>query len=110
MTYLIVLAMVAIALALLWAWWAGRIGRDPTGSVDHFHRALAAMQPGEQGSDTETDPGTDPRTDPGTDARGRGSPRADEGEGRSDPGAVDGGPPADGARHVDTRRSHGPEG
>lgn len=101
MTYLIVLAMVAIALALLWAWWAGRIGRDPVGSVDHFHRALAAMQPGEHGSDAEADPGID--------AGGRGGPRTDDGEGRSDPGGVDGGRPADGARHVDTRRSRGPE-
>jgi hypothetical protein len=45
-TYLVVLVMAAIVLGLLWAWWAGRIGRDPAGTVDDFHRALAAMQPG----------------------------------------------------------------
>ncbi len=95
MTYLIVLVMVAIALALLWAWWSGRIGRDPAGSVDHFHRALAAMEPGERGPDA------------GVGADGRPGPDSDEG--RPDGDAVGGGRGADGAKHVDADRSHGRE-
>jgi hypothetical protein len=47
-TFLIVLAMIAIVAALVWSWWSGRIGRDPAATVDHFHRALSAMSPEEQ--------------------------------------------------------------
>lgn len=43
--YLLIPVMLAVAAALAWSWWSGRIGRDPASSVDSFHRALDAMQP-----------------------------------------------------------------
>lgn len=55
MTTLLVLAMVVIVVGLLWSWWSGRIGRDPSATVDHFHRALTAMSPEDRRRDRHGD-------------------------------------------------------
>lgn len=45
MVYLFLPIIVIVAVGLVWTWWEGRVDRDPASSVDHFHRALAAMEP-----------------------------------------------------------------
>lgn len=49
MVYILAATAAIIALALGWAWWAGRIGRDPSSTVDHFNRARQAMERGSGG-------------------------------------------------------------
>lgn len=58
--YLLIPVMLAVAAALAWSWWSGRIGRDPVSSVDSFHRALDAMQPrlNPEGRPVENDDGS----------------------------------------------------
>ncbi len=43
--YLLIPLMLVVAAALAWSWWSGHEVRDPTSSIDSFHRALEAMQP-----------------------------------------------------------------
>lgn len=48
MELLVVLPLVVLAVAVIVrAWWSARSELDPYSSVDSFHRALTAMQPGE---------------------------------------------------------------
>lgn len=47
MELLVVIPLVAVAVAVIgWTWWSARTERDPSSSVDSFHRALSAMEPG----------------------------------------------------------------
>ncbi len=48
MFFVLVPLMLVAAVSLAWLWWNGRAGRDPVASIDSFHRALEAMQPGER--------------------------------------------------------------
>lgn len=45
MVYLLIPLILVVAAALAWSWWSGHEVRDPTSSIDSFHRALEAMQP-----------------------------------------------------------------
>ena len=49
MPYLFVPLILLVVAALAWTWWTARADRDPASSVDHFNRALSAMQPGDRG-------------------------------------------------------------
>ena len=67
-TFIVALLIVAALGLLASSWLTGRRGRDPASSVNHFHRAMDAMQ-----NATPPSPGpssTDPRPDavPATDA------------------------------------------
>ncbi|MBW3576141.1 MAG: hypothetical protein KY462_00065 [Actinobacteria bacterium] len=46
MSFVLIPIMVIVVCVLAWSWWSGRVARNPVTSVDNFHRALAAMQPG----------------------------------------------------------------
>lgn len=43
-TFIMALLIVAAVGLLASSWLTGRRGRDPSSSVDHFHRAMSAMQ------------------------------------------------------------------
>lgn len=43
-TFIMALLIVAALALLATSWWGGRRDRDPSSSVDHFHRAMSAMQ------------------------------------------------------------------
>ncbi|MBW3664673.1 MAG: hypothetical protein KY469_16360 [Actinobacteria bacterium] len=55
MVYLFLPIIVIVAVGLAWTWWEGRVDRDPASSVDHFHRALAAMEPVRASDDADAD-------------------------------------------------------
>lgn len=50
MPYLFVPLILLVVAALVWTWWTARADRDPASSVDHFNRALSAMQPRDRSS------------------------------------------------------------
>ncbi len=43
-TFIMALLIVAALALLASSWWGGRRDRDPSSSVNHFHRAMDAMQ------------------------------------------------------------------
>lgn len=56
-TFIMALLIVAALALLATSWWGGRRDRDPSSSVNHFHRAMSAMQnatpPGAPGPDDD---------------------------------------------------------
>lgn len=68
MLFLITSTMIVLLALLVWTWWAGRTDRDPVGSVDSFHRALAAMRPEHRGAAPPPDRGDQPSQGDPTDA------------------------------------------
>ena len=61
-TFIMALLIVAALALLATSWWGGRRDRDPSSSVNHFHRAMSAMQ-------NATPPGTSgPDDDPSVDS------------------------------------------
>lgn len=71
-TFIMALLIVAALGLLASSWLSGRRDRDPSSSVNHFHRAMAAMQNATPPSPRSVSP--DPEVDaeaaavPGTDA------------------------------------------
>jgi hypothetical protein len=71
--YILLPVIVIVVLTLLWSWWGGRSERDPASSVDHFHRALVAMRPGEEprGAAEQRTPAPEPEAPAADDAAER---------------------------------------
>lgn len=67
MPYVFVPLIVVVIAALVWSWWTARSERDPASSVDSFHRALTAMQPGARGDAPPVGGPVEDRTDTGSD-------------------------------------------
>jgi hypothetical protein len=65
--YVFVPLIVVVIAALAWSWWTARSERDPASSVDSFHRALTAMQPGMRADAPAVEEPAEDRTDVGGD-------------------------------------------
>ncbi len=60
MIYILAATAAVVALVLGWAWWAGRIGRDPSSTVNDFTKAREAMERGSGSKTVRRDEADDP--------------------------------------------------